>query len=198
MVFFDDWKTENKGITEEDLINRIKTNFTDADMVRHLGGGIGDNIIKYSDLEDFKTIEDLLPHDKSYKIILLEADDFNRGHWYGIMRYGDTIEFFNSYGKAPDSQKNTIDKCRNFILGQDKNYLSNLIKKRPKGMKYVYNKKPYQKLRDGVNTCGRWLVFRIKMMQELGMDMNEFKKTLELNVKKSGLPPDALVSIYIA
>ena len=195
MVNFDEFKAGLTPIDEDIIIERISKSLTDDDLTRYLGGGIGDNIIKYSDLKTYKSITDLLPTNKSYKIILIE-DDINKGHWVLVCRINGTVEFFNSYGEPVDKQKNMIGECKNMILGQTKNDLTKLFKNRPKNMKFVFNNKPFQKLKNGINTCGRWVILRILM---LGMDMelDEFQKVMKENKTKSGLPYDALVSIYI-
>ena len=205
MVNFDDFKTPITPVEENELIKRIGESMTDTDLRRYLGGAVGDNIIKYSDLANYTSITDLLPDQKSYKIILIENDDFNKGHWVAIMRYcdkqndnKDTIEYFNSYGKAPDTQKSVIGACRNMVLGQTENYLSKLIKSRPKDIKYVWNRTPFQKIKVGINTCGRWLVLRLTMMRDLDMNLKEFKDVIKLNARKTKLPLDALVSVYIS
>lgn len=205
MVKFDDFRTPITPIEEDELIRRINTSLTDGDLRRYLGGSVGGNIIKYSDLVNYNSITDLLPDPKSYKIILIENEDFNKGHWVAVMRYfdkqndnADTIEFFNSYGKNADKQKSVIGSCRNAVLGQTENYLSKLIKNRPKDLKYVWNKTPFQKQKVGVNTCGRWLILRIDLMRGMDMNLKEFKNMIKTNSKKTGLPYDALVSFYIS
>ena len=51
-------------------------------------------ILKYSQFRDFNNIEDILPHDKDYCIILYENQP-NSGHWTAIMRFDDRIEYFD-------------------------------------------------------------------------------------------------------
>jgi hypothetical protein len=58
----------------------IKTPLTDDDLERFLGKGAKDNVIKYSELGNYSDLEELLSHDKSYKIILIEYEK-NKGHW---------------------------------------------------------------------------------------------------------------------
>ena len=205
MVNLDTFSTPITPIEEDELIKRINKSLTDGDLRRYLGGSVGDNIIKYSDLVNYNSITELLPKQKDYKIILIENDDFNKGHWVAIMRYfdkqnddKDTIEYFNSYGKKPDAQKSVIGACRYPVLGQTENYLSQLIKKRPKDLTYIWNKKAFQKQKQGINTCGRWLVLRLTLMRDMDMGLKEFQSVIKMNAKKTGLPLDALVSVYIS
>ena len=78
-----------------------------------------DDIICYSELKKFKTITDLLPTDKSFKIILLEWDK-NKGHFVGIMRDNDKYEYFNSLGYKYDADLFFIDKNSSVILVTEK------------------------------------------------------------------------------
>jgi len=196
MVFFDEWKAGLTPIEEDIIIERIGKSLTDEDLTRYLGGSIGENIIKYSSLKDYKSITDLLPSDKSYKIILIE-DDINKGHWVLALRMNGTVEFFNSYGEPVDKQKSMIGECKNALLGQTKNYLSKLFRSRPKDIKYVWNDKALQRQKEGINTCGRWVILRILMMKDMNMELDEFQRVMKNNKRLSGLPYDALVSIYI-
>ena len=91
-----------------DTIQRISKPMSDGELEKYTGVK-AEQIIKYSELKDYKTIDDLLPKDKSFRIILLE-ETYNSGHWIAIMRYGSTVEFFNSYGTGPDKDWKFINK----------------------------------------------------------------------------------------
>ena len=91
-----------------EIKQRISKPLTDGDLER-ITGIKPDDIIKYSDLKNFQTLGELLPNDKSYKVILIE-DKYNSGHWVAIMKYGKTIEYFNSYGAKWDTDWKFINK----------------------------------------------------------------------------------------
>ena len=73
---------------------RMKTPMSNSDLEKHTGIKEAD-IILYSNLRNYSKIEELLPDDKSARIILMEEVP-QSGHWVALMRYGKTIEYFNS------------------------------------------------------------------------------------------------------
>jgi hypothetical protein len=181
---------------DEDLIcERIGTNITDGDIRRYFGDGVESKILKYSELANYATIDELLPKPRDFRIILIE-DSYNKGHWVCILKYDKTVEYFNPYGIRPDAQKNMLGKVRNRLLGQDEDYLSKLMKA-SKGYKLIYNKARLQKLKEGINTCGRWIILRIITMKDMMMDLKAFIKMIDETKNATGLPADALVAIWI-
>jgi len=109
-------------IKYKDVMDRIAKPMTDSDLQRYLGAPSSKYIVKYSDLDNYNTINDLLPKEKDFKIILTEQE-FNNGHWTCIMRYKDddkdVIEYFNSYGSKPSYELGFISKIKNLFLGQE-------------------------------------------------------------------------------
>ena len=73
-----------------DLKEIIATPLSDGDLERYLGEEVQQNILTYSDLADYQDFEQILPHHKSYKIILIEYET-NSGHWICILSYDNTI-----------------------------------------------------------------------------------------------------------
>lgn len=139
-------------------------------------------IIKYSDLKKYQTIEDLLPKNKSYAVILYE-NEVNKGHWTAIMRYKfkgkNTIEFFDSLADdgKPDSELKWISKEQNKILGQGKNLLTELLNK--SDLPVIYNKLKFQsegnnKDGDNINTCGKHCVLRIRHLLDCDHNLNDY------------------------
>ncbi len=148
-------------------------------------------IIPYSDLKFVKTINQILPKNKSYVIILYQNTQ-NCGHWVCLMRYDDTIEFFCSYGSKVDESLEWLPREKNFELGITEPYLTNLLKKTK--LKVIYNPIPYQSKKDlDISTCGRHCVLRIIKMLE-GFDLQEYFKTLYLLKKKLKIDYDKIVS----
>ena len=195
MVHTDNMAKIPPPIDEDIIIERIGTNITDGDIRRYFGNGVEGRILKYSDLADYNTIDELLPKSRDFRIILIE-DSVNRGHWCAILKYDKTIEWFNPYGIRPDAQKNMLGKITNIMLGQERDYMTELMEK-SKGYKLIYNKKKLQKLKAGINTCGRWIILRVICMKDMMMGLKEFIKLIETNREASGLPNDALVAIWI-
>lgn len=186
----------------QSLEQTIQTNITDLDLRKHLGESAYDDIIKYSELANVNSIYDLLPHDRSYKIILIEQKQ-NSGHWVAIYRYTDpktkkdTLEAFDSYGIFVDRELSFIPRMVRKLLGQDDDYLSDLFKKVPKDVPVVYNKKKFQKLRNGVNTCGRWVILRTIMMKDFYYNLEEFIEFIDKWKKETGMTGDELVSYWV-
>ena len=85
------------------------------------------NILKYSEIGNYKSIQQLLPRNKSWKIILIE-DEYNSGHCTLLLRYNNTLEWFNSYGTFPSAELDFISHQQKAILDQDVKHLNILLK----------------------------------------------------------------------
>jgi hypothetical protein len=178
-----------KAVTE-----RIKYPLSDADVERYFGSGVNSEVIKYSELANYNTIDELLPKAFDFRIILVEQAP-QTGHWVLLMKYGNTIENFDSYGYGIEKQKNFMTRMINKSLGQDKNYLTKLIARSP--YKYVVNKHQFQANGDDVNTCGRWTILRIITAKDLFMNLDEFTNMIKKASAQLKMPPDVLVTLWI-
>ena len=67
-----------------DIVRLINKALSDEDIQRILGGDA--KIIKYTELGQLYDIDQLLPNEKDYCIILYE-DRPNRGHWTALLKY---------------------------------------------------------------------------------------------------------------
>ena len=182
------------GIRRE-IKDRIPKPLTDGDIERHIGVK-KDDILKYSDLKSFPKIEDLLPEDKSFRIILIE-DRFNSGHWVCVMRYGKTIEYFNSYGCKWDTDWKFVSKMVRMILGENTNEMTRLMDTASKdGWSTVWNKHRFQKLSSKIQTCGRWCVLRIEMMK-MGYDLQQFFDFIKKCEKQMSEKSDFIVAKFV-
>jgi hypothetical protein len=166
--------------------------FSDSDFKRYFGDG---KVIKYSELDNYPTINDLLPEDKDFRIILVESQ-YNQGHWVAVLKYGNIVEWFNSYGTKPEYDFKFIPSFTKHLLGQGGNLLTKLLNTKDKGQKIYYNKKKFQKIGDGVNTCGRWVTARILAMLT-GYELDDFINKVDEKVEETGKPPDILVVDWI-
>ena len=174
---------------------RISKPMSDAEIQGNIGVA-PDEIIKYSELKNYKTIGELLPHDKSFKIILIE-DRFNSGHWVAVMKYGKTIEYFNSYGAKWDTDWKFVNKRIRVVLGQSQNDMTRLMNQAEKdGWKCIWNKHRFQKLNNKIQTCGRWVTLRIEMMK-MGYDLDEFARFIQRRKEDTGEKADFVVSTYV-
>jgi len=194
MVLLHQFRNKNfePKINENVLLNRLQTSLTCNDIKRYFPDN---ETLKYSELKNFNDIDELLPNNKDFKIILIEQEH-NVGHWVCVMKYNDTIEYFNSYGNKVDNDKKFIGKLKNKLLRQDEDVLSEMMEKSK--YKCIYSKKRFQKLNDNINTCGRWCILRIICMKDMDMNLKQFKKFIEDNKETTRLPKDALVCLYIS
>lgn len=169
---------------------------TGEDFNRFLSNG-EQHILKYGDLANMKVIEELLPESRDYKIILIETA-YNTGHWTCILRYGKTIEWFDSYGLAVDSELRFIDTMKKKMLGEDHKHLTRLLNDATKrGFHVIWNKRKLQKFKNGVNTCGRWVILRITMFKDMLFDLHDFLEFIDKSLTGSGLKNDELVVNWI-
>ena len=170
----------------------LKRMFSDTDFKRYFGDG---KIIKYSELSEYPTINHLLPNNKDFKIILIESK-YNVGHWSAVMKYGNIIEWFNSYGTAPEYDFKFIPNFTKHLLGQGGNALTKLLKTKNKDQQLYYNKKKLQVIDDNINTCGRWVTARILAML-VGYELDDFIKKVEDKMEETDKPSDILAVDWI-
>jgi len=173
---------------------RIKQPLSDADLERYFGSGKESEVIKYNEIANYKTIDELLPKPFDFRIILVETAH-NVGHWVLILKYGNIIENFNSYGIDIDRQKNMLCRIANFKMGQSKNLLTKLVGLSP--YKYIVNRTPFQDDGQDINTCGRWVALRIITAKDMFMSLDEFKRMITKANHELHLTPDQLVSMWI-
>ena len=143
---------------------------------------------QYRVLDNMHHIDELF--DKLGRAVLLYSTDSpTSGHWVGLIKKGDTIEFFDPYGFKPDTQQYKLgEEIDNVAYEQHDHDLTRLLKE--SGYKVFYNTYPFQNFKKPeVATCGRWVSLRLY----------HYKKTLQWfynQMKKSKLKnPDEWVTI---
>ena len=146
------------------------------------------NIKTYPELRNIKDIEELLPKNDSY-FILLYLDTPNSGHWTTLKRFNNDIQYFCSYGTYPDKQMNWYGKELREELGESELYLTKLLNKT--GLNVNYNDVDYQN-KDNLDivTCGRHCINFIKSKK----DLKQYFKMMQKLKKDSGKDYDELVS----
>jgi hypothetical protein len=183
-----------KELKQEEAYNKMKTKLatmiSDKDYNTYFTDA-SQKLLKYSQLENINDINELLPEEKDYRIILTENKQ-NSGHWCAITRINDVYTWFDSYGEKPDGELKYISAIMNKVLGQDKKHLSRILKTIREPNQIFYNETKYQKLKDGINTCGRWCICFL-LLHHIGYDLEEFKEFITLNCKKYNMPPDILI-----
>jgi len=120
-------------------------------------------VLLYKDLKKYNTLDEALgPHEA---IFLLYETKPQYGHWTLLFKRKDrngedVISFFDSYGEFPDNELAWNDQYTNDYLGQNLPFLSKLIIESPYE-NLEYDDHRYQKMQEGVSTCGRWAALRL-------------------------------------
>jgi hypothetical protein len=130
-------------------------------------------IITYSDLDKYHSIHELLTPFKPSCMLLYETEP-NSGHWTCLMKYGNTVEYFDSYGRHPDEPLEWGQD--NERLGQGHKHLTELLQRAKSNV--VWNKTPFQKDKAGINDCGRHCILRLKMLKK-GLNLPDYTKFLK-------------------
>jgi len=125
---------------------------------------IGKEVVLYSDLKNYKTIDQLLGKE-NYVVILYQTSSITTGHFVAITRNEKTgkVRYNDSYGLDPltELQYTAFDKPL-------PRYLIDLLQNVP----YETNRVDYQSRKAGVSTCGRYAslfcLFQNFTLQELG------------------------------
>jgi len=156
-------------------------------------------VITYKELADVSSIEELLPKPKDYFFLLYEHAP-NVGHFVSVNRYinngKDTICFFCSYGSKIDAPLFWNSPARNRELGQDKPYLTNLLRKSGKALQY--NNVQYQSKQSPVATCGAFATLWIKANLRDDMNLNEFHDWITEIKNETGLTYDNIAANAIS
>jgi len=152
------------------------------------------NIMRYGDLQQYSSIDHLLPKRVDYCFILYE-DSVNKGHWICLSKYGDTVEFFDSYGGYPDSQLKWVDMARRLKLNQARPWLSLLLDLCDYDV--IYNPFKYQKESMDISTCGRHTVWRIINLVENDKDLEGYYKMMKKLKSETDESYDEIVSRMI-
>ena len=149
------------------IVKLIHKALSDTDIRRILGNDT--KVIKYSELSHYDDLNQLLPKDTDYCIILYE-DHVDHGHWVGLSKYDGKFEHFDSYGLKPDKELEWVNVKMRIKLLEKEPYLSNLLKQE----KYIYNTVKYQQSDIGVNTCGAHVVHRLYRLKMQDMDLDAY------------------------
>jgi len=153
-------------------------------------------VMRYAELADYDDIEELLPSDKSH-VFLLYQHRPNDGHFVCLMRYGNTIEFFCSYGSKIDGPLYWTALKDRQALGEGKPYLSLLLRKAGKRFKAVHNPVAFQSKKQGVATCGAYCVMRVNQLVNHNQDLHEFIDWMEEIKKETKLSYDEIAANYV-
>jgi hypothetical protein len=133
--------------------------------------GKDSKVITYPELQNYKSLPQLFG--RKNKVIILYLNERNGnsfvGHWVLLLRTRnkkngkEIIEFNDSYSNYIDEFFDHIPQDYREMLDQGGGFLSRMLYKycnNNPNVELHYNEYPFQKLKDGVNTCGRWVGLR--------------------------------------
>lgn len=153
-------------------------------------------VMKYSDLANYTSIDQLLPTDKSV-IFLLYQHSYNNGHWVLLSKYApNTFEFFCSYGSKIDEPLTWTREDQREALGEGTPYLTNMLKNW-RG-KVAVNRKQFQQKGGSVATCGAYCVMRTACLKNDNMNLPDFQHYMESLKKETGLSYDEVVANFVS
>ncbi len=176
----------------KDLYDKLYIPLSD-DQIRKLLPDVP--IVRYEELDQYETIEHLLPNARSAIVLFVAVDGPSQGHWTALMRSNDRIMYFCSYGTRPDKNLLWAPKYLRKTLGQNIPYLSYLLNKAiDDGFKVSFNEVKYQSPDPSIQTCGRWVVSRIQFNQyEIKNTPNNYKKLIKKYMKEYELSSDLVI-----
>lgn len=156
---------------------------SDNDIRKILGNDI--RIWNYPQLKDLDTADELFDS-KGRAILLFPNISPTAGHWTCLINRPNKIEFFDSYGDAPDTeQRDGLSRSRLEQLDIEKPDLTRLL--RASGKPVFYNTYPFQKEAGNVATCGRHATVRLLYAP---YSLDKYKKVIDL----ANMSPDDFVS----
>jgi len=168
----------------------LKKMFGTDDFIELFGSSIESKIMKYSELKKYDNILDLLTFKGDYRIILIE-NSYNVGHWVVLAR-NNALIFFDPYGKKTDSELKWISKSQNEDLQQYPNTIRDLME--TSKIKKYYSKTKYQKVGNGINTCGRWASIAVLFLAIKGLTLIKMKQALD-HIKKETHKPFDIIAV---
>lgn len=116
----------------------------------------------------------------------------NYGHFCAVLRKGNAVELFDSYGIKPEAEHNFVKIGLLEHLHERDDFILNLAKKN--GWAVSYNHTQLQSWNPKVETCGRHCVSRV---QKKDMEIDEYVQWLESVSKSAGVSPDQIVSYLV-
>jgi hypothetical protein len=186
----------SEKIKKENVINKYRTELkkmvSEDDFVRNFGLDVRNKILKYSQLEIFNTIDELIPEQDDYRILLLESEP-SVGHWVCLIRKGDILEFFDSYGKTHKGELKYIPKFINRMLNQPDDYLTKIMKS---SKKPIFSTLKLQNNNPNICTCGRHVIARI-LCSKAGYNLDDYEKLIKRETTNREMPPDILICHWV-
>jgi len=159
----------------------LSYSFSNQDIKNYLGNDT--KIFEYKDLNNYNSIDEILPNEKDFCIILIETKQ-RSGHWTALMKYSGLLEWFDSYGLDVDEELNFISNIMRRTLGETKKQLSKLIDSSP--YECIYNHVQLQTHKSFDDTCGRWVCSRILHFKK-GLTLKQYIDYLNYVIEQNNL-----------
>lgn len=175
-----------------DIQRIIKKALSDGDLKHILGADL--KIVKYSELANEASLDNLLPKPTDYSIILIEEEE-DQGHWVALLKYTGTVEFFDPYGKKWDTELAWVSMEKRQQLGETQKLLSGLLER--SNLKRIYSPYHFEKMSNTVNTCGSHCAHRIYKLKHNGMDLHDYYSYMEGAEEKHNLTADEVVAEFV-
>ena len=175
-----------------EILRLIHKPLSDADIRKILGTDT--KIIKYSELGDLSDIDQLLPNDKDFCIILYE-DQPDRGHWTALLKYNGVYEHFDSYGVKPDTELKWISPKMRDKLGQSEPYLTKLVRQEEE--RFIHNMVKYQSKDSKVNTCGSHVACRLYRFKHDDFTLTDYHQYMSWVKERSNASYDVIVAEFV-
>ena len=149
------------------------------DDIRNLVGNV--KMVKFDQLVEYKTIEQLLPKQKDCVVIFYETESANVGPWVALCRLNEAYIFYDSYGNSEQEDFSYIPKSLRSQLGIEKDYLKDLLKDKH----VITNHIDFQKMKDNIMTCGRFVTMFLYVFKR-GYSLSDFEKIMKKNLVRGG------------
>ena len=141
-----------------DIIKKLEQKSLSTDDIYKIMGGYV-KIVPYPDLEKYNSVDELFKDKMPVIIYFIESKKGGQymGHFEALKKLGNVIEFFDSYGLAPDKCREWLSHQKLVDLKEDKPELTRLLSKAEKdGYFVLWNTFQYQDYRHNISTCGKW------------------------------------------
>jgi hypothetical protein len=168
------------------VLNAEKIPLSGSDLERITEGKA--QILKYSDLHQYNTIDDVFGNKEAIIILYLKTSNF--GHWCALFKSPwkpETLYFFDSYAYQMDEEIKFADEQLRLHQGEVVPHLTHLVQK--SNYYLEQNKFQFQSKQQDINTCGRWASHRVR---HLDMTPDEYKTYM---AKNKHYTPDFWVSV---
>jgi hypothetical protein len=158
----------------------IKTPLSLQQVKRRLPGT---KVMEYPDFAMMKTLPE--------KCVYLFLTSDNYGHFCAVMRRGNAVELFDSYGLPPEGEHAFVSREMLDHLKERDDLILNICKEN--GWNVLHNKKRLQEWK-GSETCGRHCIERIR---QFDTPIQDYVKWLTGIAKSAKTTPDAVVCYMV-